>query len=394
MSVDFFSNLNGGTLTLSDDFQKELGKVFKGSTETVLRLLDNDDTNGPQTLDDGVQILTSEKWGDVTVDVDEDVCTLLGIDDTEAPGEKVTISYGDFVSKCFDKMSSAFKEGEIDLDKLEGSDIEMLCLLLCQSSKDKLVNILKNALAAGIDERNTLNSKLIAETAKLAEEQIKAAAAAKKAKTRNIFKSIFGAVAAVVAVVAAAAAVVATAGVCGAPLVAACVGLGLSIFSATCAVTTAGLSIGAMYTSNEKLKARLDKANMVIGITGAVAGLIAVGFSGYGLCKAGKVLSDAVKAVQAVAQGGDILVQLAEGSLGVADGLENIKLADKQRDIENININLEKINQTIEALTQRIDMLKDFIQIFIQNILESESSLVKAQGDHATNVLNLAASPV
>lgn len=391
MSVDLNSNLTGETLTLSDDFQKELGKVFKGSTDTVLKLLDKDGTGDSQTLDDGVQILTSGEC-DLTVDVDEDVCNLLGIDYTGASGEKVTISYGEFVGKCFDKMSSAFREGEIDLDKLDGSDIEILCFLLCQSSKDKLVNILKNALAAKIDERNALNEELIAETFKLAEERVKAAAAAKKAKTRNIFKSILGVVTAAVAVIAASAVVVATGGL-GASVLAA-VGLGLAVLSTACTATSAGLSIGAMYTSNEKVKARLDKANMAMGIAGAVAGIAASICSGIALYNAGKALSDVAKVVQTAAQVGDAFAQISEGSFGVVEGIENIKLADIQKNIANININLTKINQGIEALTQAIDSLDDFLQIIIKNILETESSAAENYGKFLDNLLNLAASPV
>jgi hypothetical protein len=395
MSVDLNSNLTGGTLTLSEDFQKELEKVFKGSTDTVLKILDNDGTEAPQTLDNGVQILASEKWGDVPdVEVDKDVCVLLGIDVPEGTEEKVMVSYGDFVSKCFDKMSSAFKEGEIDLDKLDGNDIEMLCLLLCQSSKDKLVGVLKNALAAKIDDRNALNQDLINEKEKITAEQVKAAKAAKKSKTRSIFKKIFSFIASAVAIVASAVAAVATAGAGGALFVAACVGLGLSIASATCTAVTSSLSIASMYTSNEKVKARLDKANMAIGIVGAIAGIAASVCSGVAVFKAGKALSDVAKIVQTLSEISDGLVQAAEGSLEVADGIENMKLADTRRNIANININLTKINQGIETLTQAIDSIKNSTQEMIQNILESESSAAKALEEQTSSLLSLVANPV
>ncbi len=398
MGVDFYSNLTGGTLTLSEDFQKELGKVFKGSTDTVLKLLDKDDTNGTQTLDDGVQILTSEKLDDdLPVEVDKDICTLLGIDVPEGTEEKVAVSYGEFVSKCFEKMSSAFKDSEIDLDKLDGSDIEMLCLLLCQSSKDKLVKILENALKSKINDRSALNDELIKEKEKIAAEQVKAAKAAKKAKTRSIIKSVLGVVAAVIAVVAAAAVVVGTAGAGGVPAVMACVGLGLAIFSATCTVATSSLSIASMYTSNEKVKARLDKANMVIGIVGAVAGIAASICSGVALAnlaKVGKSLSEVAKIVQTATQIGDSAVQVTDGSLGIVEGVENLKLADTQRRIENIKIDKEKITQNIEELTSSIDSIKNFIQEIIQNVLESESSAAKALEEQTRNLLSLGANPV
>lgn len=394
MSVGFNGNLTGGTITLSDDFQEELGKVFKDSTDTVLKILDNDGTGAQQTLDDGVQILASEKWDDVpAVKVDKDVCALLGIDVPEGT-EGVMVSYGDFVSKCFDKMSSAFKEGEIDLDKLDGNDIEMLCLLLCQSSKDKLVGILKNALAAKIDDRNALNQDLINEKEKITAEQVKAAKAAKKSKIRNILKSVFAIVTGIVAVVASAVAVAATAGAGGALFVAACVGLGLSIASATCTAATSSLSIASMSISDEKVKARLEKANMAIGIAGALVGIAASVCSGVALVKAGKALSDVARIFQTLGEISDGLVQAAEGSLGVVESVENLKLADTQRKIENIKIDQEKITQTIEELTSSIDSIKNSIQEMIQNVLESESSAAKALEGQTSNLLSLGANPV
>lgn len=280
--------------------------------------------------------------------------------------EATSKSRGELITDCIDKLGEKLGDG---IDKMDGNDIELLCMLLCQQSKSVLVNTLKATLSSKTKQRAMLNDECMHKQKEIAEKQAKQIKEAEKAKVRNIFKAILGVVGAIVAVVVAAAVTIATGGI-GIAGGLAIAGLVLSIAGAACSITSAGLSIGAMYTENEEVKAKLAKANMAIGIAGAVFGIAASVCSGF--ANAQQTIAGVAKAIKTASDIASGVSSVGSGALDIADGAINIESAKVQRSIADLKIEMEKIDQNIETLSQMLDQLTEDLQQFIKNILECE----------------------
>ena len=304
---------------------------------------------------------------------------VLGVDVDSMSSAELMLSCAEKLfgklNKSLDKIAGNDEKLTSVANEMTGDDIALLCMLLCQQSKSVLVKTLQATLESQTKQRATLNDECMKKQKEIAEKQAKQIKEAEKAKVRNIFKAIFGVVGAIIAVVVSAAITFATAGAGGVAFGLAVAGLTLAIAGAVCSITSAGLSIGAMYTENEEVKAKLAKANMAIGIAGAVFGIASAVCSGFASAQqAIQGVAQAIKTASDIASG---VSSVASGSLDIADGVINIQSAKVQRSIANLKIQMEKIDQNIETLSQMIDQVTEDLQQFIKNILECEQMVAR-----------------
>lgn len=376
LNTNLTANYNNGELYIAQDDIKLF--EFSGTNIKFLGNASSDSEGG---------VSRADYWGS-TITLSESVKEFLGV-------MADSMSYWDLVLAYAEEMYQELDSDDlgIDLGEIGAEDIEMLCILLCQKSKSELVKTLKATLESKVDQRNRLNDDYTKKQMEVVEQQQKAEKEAKKAKVRGIFKSIFGAVAAVVGL---AVSIVLAAGTLGAAsagsvaMIAACVGIGLSVVSTACTLTTSGLSIATLCgKGNDKM----NMANMIIGGIGAVAGLAAAICSGIGAYNAAKNVVEGAKSlsttVKTVCNTVNGLTQIAEGSLGVADGAENIKAAKVQRDLETIKIQLFELDEDIKILSQFMDSLSEDVQEFIKNMLECEQLAASELKNMVDSMLSL-----
>ena len=301
---------------------------------------------------------------------------VLGVDVDSMSSAELMLSCAEKLfgklNKSLDKIAGNDEKLTSVANEMTGDDIALLCLLLCQESKSVLVKTLKATLSSKTKQRAALNDECMKKQKEIAEKQAKQIKEAEKAKVRGIFKAILGVVGAIVGVVVSALAIAATGGIAGPALSFAIAGLVLSSVSAVCAATSAGLTIGAMYTENEDIKKKLNTANMVIGIVGALAGVAGSVCSGTALCKMQDAIEGVSKAIKLASDIASGVSSVGSGALDIADGAINIESAKVQRSIANLKIEMEKLDQNIETLSQMIDQVTEDLQQFIKNILECE----------------------
>lgn len=335
--------------------------------------------------------LTATDLMEETITLSPEMRARLGINAESVP-------LADFMKTCLEKLAGAEASGkdlanlELNLDKMSGGDLELLCLLVCQKSKSQLVDILKNTLNAKTKERQALNDKYKDLQAKMADERIKAAEELKAAKARSIARAILGAVFAVVAAVVAVVATVATAGA-AAPLVAfAIAGAVCACAGAALSVTSSGLTIAALTTESKEYAEKLNNANNIVGYIGLGVSLLGCVCSvGTGIVHAVKgittALPKAVEAVSGVSQG---IQGTVEGSFSIAEGVSMKRQAELEKEMANVKIAMAKNEQVVEFLTQFLKQLEDNIQTCFKNILECEQTAGSEINRMSDNLLSLA----
>ena len=340
---------------------------------------------------------------------------MLGIE-----SESVTLI--DLMTACIKKLAKEtgseknLEELQLNLEDMSADDIEMLCLLLCQSSKSKFIDTLKNILDGKTRERQGLNNEYIKKQQEIATEQAKVAQEVAKSKKRAIVKAIFSAIFAVVAAVIAVAVTVVTAGAAG-PLM-----FGLAIAGAVCAcggaacsIASSGLTIAALTTENKDLAEKLNYINRIVGYVGmgfAIAGVLC---SAIGILRnlpsiirkipsiirrvktvvkdaiqAAKTLDKAtagVKTAQGFAQGAQMGV---EGGFAIAEGVAGKRLAKLESEMATIKMDMERLDQEIEILSQFIDSMDEVIQLIIKSILETEQKAASEFSHMTENQLSIA----
>ena len=275
-------------------------------------------------------------------------------------------------------LDKALNQPGIDLSKLTSDSLDLLCLVLCQESKSKLITTLKHSLNAKVQDRERLQNEYQEELSKIAEQQAKAKKEFKKNKIRNIFKAVFSVIGAVLAVAASVVATVLTVGAATPAIVASGIALGSSVVGAGATIATTTIDIVASHTSDEDKKKKLSKASMVLGISGAILGLASAISSGAASAlNTAKAVKEIALAVQKVTNVADSLTAAAGGAVTIAEGASNIKLAKMQKNLDNLKIEAEKTNESIELLSSMIEDATEVIQDFIDNLLQCEAAASK-----------------
>lgn len=299
----------------------------------------------------------------------------------------------EFIAAAFNKTITANNKNTsnsnnintfLGSNNLNSEIIDLMCILLCQSSKSQLVETLKEVLTSKINQRQEASNVYSAKTNDAinanAETQIKQA----EAKKVSLFKSIFSAIAAVVSAVVAVAATAATGGASAFLIVGA-------VAACTCALGTiasSACSIAAIYTENPEKKETLNKLAMGLGIASAIIGLAGSVISGVGLSKLGTLaVSNIVKTAGSIANS---ISSAAQGVAEIYSGALNIDAAKLQKELANLNIDMAKLDQEIETLVTFIDSLGQDIQKFIENILQCEQEAVNALHDRTETEIHIA----
>ena len=262
----------------------KLGAGVQGTSEEG-----SDSSVAPRLLDSKPELQAPSKeafdYLDEKIAIPSELKGVYG-SDTVIRLEASTVALGELSQKLGDLSNP-------DFSQLDGDALALICLLGAQKGKEGFVNTLKSVLKSQIGKRDVLQKDYLKRQSEIAEKQTKQIKEAKKARVRNIFKAIFSVIGALVAVAVSAAV---TFGVGGGLAIA---GLALAIAGAACSITSAGLSIGAMYTENEEVKAKLAKANMAIGIAGAIFGIAGAVCSGF--ASAGQAIEGVAKAIKTAA---------------------------------------------------------------------------------------------
>ena len=425
MSVDFNTNLNVANNASSDSasgVQTKTTSPINLSAGTIT--VDENPETLNSIINSGSELFTNNKLtkpsyeladlGNITIPIDSEAAESLGTKNGE-------LSVSEFINVCTNKLvesgvvqkstatqetkntpsttSNTSTENEIDLTKLSAESLALLCLLMTQSSKSKLIDTLKNALNSKFNERKNTNDELIANKEQSAKEITESIKAQKKSKVRGIFKAIFSAIGALIGVAIAVATTVMTAGGSSFFMAAACVGLGCAIAGGICSCVSSGLTIASLCTDDPNAQKALGKANMIIGITGAIVGLGSVicscGSSIVGfLTKAPKIAAEVSTKVIKLIKTGGALLQAAttaeEGSLQIADGVENIKLAKALAQAADAKIRIEELDAEIKILSEAIENIQSFLEMFIKNMLEAEEKAASTINDSANNMLGIA----
>jgi len=391
-------NLTSGSITLDDN--PETVNFILNSANDLFK--NNKLTNPTYKLAD---------LGNINIPIDKEAAKCLGIG-------KGKLSLPQFIDACINKLvgsgviqgktgtkktesitSIVTSNNKIDLSKLSAESLALLCLLTTQNSKSKLIETLKNALQSKINERQNTNNELIAAKNKSAAEITESIKAQKKSKIRGIFKAIFSAITAVIGTIVSAVITVATAGGATPLVVAAYAGLGLAIAGAICSCVGSGLTIASLCTDDSKLQERLGKANLAFGISSAILGLgsaLCSGVSTIGsfFTKAPAIAKNISQSViKAVRTGGELIkatTTAAEGSLQIADGVENTKLAKNLIKIAETKIKIEELDAEIKVLANSIKSIQNFLEMFIKNMLEAEEKSASTINDASNTMLTIA----
>ena len=341
--------------------------------------------------------LPLEEVLDTVVKMDASTAQLLNVP------EDAKMNITEFIKTVLDKIDSKFNKnsndntetsaakdssdssltsstGGLDVSKMDAEALDLFCLLLTQSSKEKMIKTFKELLNAKIDERNTLQNKYNKELDEVTQKNVEAAekakAAERKAKKWGIFKAVLSAVVAVITTVAAVAVTALSFGSLGP------VAMGFAIAGITCAVAScaltvvnSGITVAALCTEDAEKKATLNKWAMGIGIASAALGIAGALMSGgASFFSTATALSKIVSGVSSVVSG---LSQVTTGAFDITEGTQNLKLAKLQKELADMKIDLTKLDADIELLNKLIDVLTNTSEDFIKNLLEGEQQAAK-----------------
>ncbi len=273
-------------------------------------------------------------------------------------------------------------------NNLSSEMLDLMCILLCQSSKSELVETLKEVLKSKVQQRQELSDEYLMKTKGAISENVEAQIKQAEAKKVSLFKSIFNMIAAVVSAVVAVAVTVATGGVAAPFLIA---GAALAVTSALVTCASSACSIAAINSTDSEEKEKLNKIATGLGIASAVLGLAGSVSSGIGIFKVG--LQGAAKIIETVGSIATAFSSAAQGAAEIYSGALNIDAAKLQKELANLNIDMAKLDQEIETLVTFIDSLGQDIQKFIETILQCEQEAADALHDKTETEKYIAGKP-
>ncbi len=226
---------------------------------------------------------------ELNIEIPKELAEKLGLAGTNNTNGKTTVNIGEFTQAA---LKETLKENDntFGLGNLNSETIDLLCLLLCQDSKSKIIETLKETLKSKVAERANLSNEYQEKTVDMLNEQVEALKAAKAAKRMSIFSAIANAILSVFITAASVAFTVATCGAGAAAIAVAAIAVTASIASTAASVASAGCTIASLATDDPEKKEKLDKATLGLGIASAVFGLI-----GSGVEIAGSIAFSAAK---------------------------------------------------------------------------------------------------
>ena len=338
--------------------------------------------------------LALEKVLDTVVKISEaQTAQILGV----AQGTAMNIA--DFYKNVFDTLanksskSSSSNKDTITTDangnpttkgtnvsEMDAEALDLYCLLLTQSSKEKMIKSFKEFLKTKISERTAKQEEYAAkanEVAKKNLDQIKEAEKAKKrAKFWGIFKACLSAFVAVAATALAIGVTAASFGSMGPVAISfAVTAIAASVVSTGLTLASSSVTIAALCTEDPEKQATLNKWSMGLGIAAAAVGIYAAILSGgatFGtsLSTLSKIFSCASGIISGCSQ-------MATGAVDIYEGVKNIELAKLQRELADMKIDLTKLDETIALLNKLIETLSGDVEEFIKNLLEGEQQAAK-----------------
>lgn len=210
------------------------------------------------------------------IEIPKEIAEKLGLAGINNPNEKITVSIGSFRQAA---LKEALKDSEntFGFGNLNSETIDLLCLLLCQDSKEELISTLKIVLKSKVIERQNLSNDYQAKTVEMAKDEIEAQKAAEKAKKMSIITSIVSAIVAAVITVASVAFTIATCGAGAFAMTMAAIAITAAVASTAATIASTGCTIASLETNDPEKKEKLDKAVFGLGIASAVLGLVGGG---------------------------------------------------------------------------------------------------------------------
>lgn len=320
--------------------------------------------------------LPFEKITEKVVKLDAAAAQLLGVSD----GTEMNMI--EFIKTITSKLSSnASTQGGLDTSKMDAETLALFCMLLTQSSKEKMIQSFKDLLNTKIQERNEKQASYIKETNEVSQKNLdaakKAQEAEKKAKKWGIFKAVFNAIVSVITTVVAVAITAASFGSLGpAAMTFAAIAIAAAISSSAFSIASSGCTIAALCTEDPETQSKLNKWAMGLGISAMALGIVsAVGSGGVALLSnGGSMIGKILGGLSSMFTG---FSQMLSGSGDIFLGAENIKLAELKKELADMKIDLYKLDETIAMLNKLIETLTNTSEDLIKNLLEGEQQAAK-----------------
>lgn len=351
---------------------------------------------------------------ELDIEIPKELAEKLGLATSQTSEAKVTVNIGNFRQAA---LKEALKDNEntFGLGNLTSEIIDLICLLVCQTSKKELITTLQEVLKSKITERQELTNEYQTKTADIAKEEVEAIKAAEKAKKMSIISAVLSAVLAVVITAISIAFTVATCGAGSALAIGlAAVAVTASIASAATAVAGSTCTIVALNTDDSDKKEKLDKAALGLGIASAVLGLVG-SVAEIGASVASSAVKIGAKAALKVAEKAGYTMTkssakaISKAAAEAAEGI--IKNAGKEiaeETLEKIVKNVTKgaikkemmgladdaVEEMAEAVTKKVTKkaLKGDIMKFLDTmstLVTTGSSLTQGSTQIATGVMNI-----
>ena len=267
-----------------------------------------------------------------------------------------------------------------NVSEMDAEALDLYCLLLTQSSKEKMIKSFKELLKTKISERTAKQEEYAAKANEVAKKNLDQTKEAEKAKKRakfwGIFKAVLGAVVAVAATVLAIGVTAASFGSMGpVAMTLAITAVIATVASTALTLASSGVTIAALCTEDPEKQAKLNKWSMGLGIAAAAVGISAAILSG------GATFGTSMNAIAKILSGVSGVIsgcsQMATGAVDIYEGVKNIELAKLQRDLADMKIDLTKLDETIALLNKLIETLSGDVEEFIKNLLEGEQQAAK-----------------
>ena len=377
MSVDNTTNLNisnAGDIFKNQDVNNtssptkiKLSPVNNNAGITEMSTIEEDSTT---TFSDAPKPelrqpeISLEQIGEKTITVTPEMAETLNI-------ESKTMTISEFIAACTEKikgnigkseLGKALVNGDGTSTKFDNETMECLILLLTMDSKSNLIQTLRNTLQAKIKDRAAKNQEYIDKTAEQDQKNAEQIQKAKEAEERRKKWGIFGAIMSAVLAIVSAVVTVATLGIAAPAAI---------VAVAACAVTCVGssLSIAGIVTDNKGLQT----AGMWAGVAGAVLSLGA-GITGV-FSKVAEMASKLATVMKFVATALNTVSGVSQSIFKIIDGINQMDLAEQQKKLEDLKIDMTKLDQEIKLLSDMIDKIANFIQEFMKDLFHDEEEV-------------------
>ena len=377
MSVDNTTNLNisnAGDIFKNQDVNNtssptkiKLSPVNNNAGITEMSTIEEDSTT---TFSDAPKPelrqpeISLEQIGEKTITVTPEMAETLNI-------ESKTMTISEFIAACTEKikgnigkseLGEALVNGDGTSTKFDNETMECLILLLTMDSKSNLIQTLRNTLQAKIKDRAAKNQEYIDKTAEQDQKNAEQIQKAKEAEERRKKWGIFGAIMSAVLAIVSAVVTVATLGIAAPAAI---------VAVAACAVTCVGssLSIAGIVTDNKDLQT----AGMWVGVAGAVLSLGA-GITGV-FSKVAEMASKLATVMKFVATALNTVSGVSQSIFKIIDGINQMDLAEQQKKLEDLKIDMTKLDQEIKLLSDMIDKIANFIQEFMKDLFHDEEEV-------------------